>query len=272
MTVQPYRKQQPLPPSPPASPPAKHAIPSSSPPTLTGSLQLRRLSELQQASQLPKGFRKKKCKRRKGSCPVTCTDGHDEEFIEGPTSQPPSASQEMKAETSSNTVVTTDTHTVHSLTPPCDLDLSDLCLDTPPSAAICRMIRNLLIQDLLAAGRAVCPCRDINILVPSFPVASTGARCKGKGKARRALDETCSGECSSSVTCSRPSPTTAITPKDIYLAGFQKRNLLGLCDDAQVPRLGEAHGTCPIGKCGIKRCSIWDALVGGDVCDGEHLR
>ncbi|KAJ9117132.1 hypothetical protein QFC24_006591 [Naganishia onofrii] len=268
MTLQQYRKQQPLPPSPPASPPAKYVLPTSSSPSPTGSPQLRRLSGIQQASQLPKGLRKKKCKRRKGSCPATCIDGDDEENKEGPSLQPPSALQQQESEIAPSMTTIANKHTPHSLTPPCDLDVSDLCLDTPPSAVICEMIRSLMIQDLSSAGRDVSPCRDINILVPAFPVASTSTRCKGKGKARRTVDKSCFGECSSSAACTRPTPTTAITQKDIYRAALQKRRILGLSDDTQVPRLGEAHGTCPIGKCGIKRCSMWDALVGGEVCDG----
>lgn len=266
MTLQQYRKQQPLPPSPPASPPAKYAVPTPSSPSPTGSLQLRRFSGIQQASQLPKGLRKKKCKRRKGSCPATCIDGHDDEG----SSVSPSALQQKESETAPSMTTMANKHTPHSLTPPCDLDVSDLCLDIPPSAVICRLIRSLMIQDLLSAGRGVSPCRDINILVPAFPVASTSTRCKGKGKARRTSNESCAGECSASAACSRPTPTTAITQKDIYRAALQKRKILGLSDDTQVPRLGEAHGTCPIGKCGIKRCSMWDALAGGEVCDGER--
>lgn len=270
MTLQQYRTQQPLPPTPPASPPAKYAIPSVSPTTSTGGAQLRRLSEVQQVSQLPKGLKKKKCKRRKGSCPVTCTDVHDEEHNERPSSQSLSTSRNKEAKSVQSTITTTDKHTTHSLTPPCDLDISDLCLDAPPSAIICRMVRLLMIQDLLSAGRAACPCREIDILVPAFPAVSTGTGCKGKSRARRSLDETCYGECSSSTTCSRSIPTTTTTQKDIYLAGLQKRKLLGLCNDAEVPRLGATHGTCSISKCGIKRCLMWDTLVGGEICDGEH--
>lgn len=53
----------------------------------------------------------------------------------------------------------------------------------------------------------------------------------------------------------------------MWRAELEKRKLLMLHED-QKPRLGAEHATCPIGKCGIKRCLMWDSLMNVDVQDG----
>lgn len=208
-----YHTQQLLPLTPPPSPPAKHVVPSTSP-----TAQFRP----SHVAQLPKGLRKKKGKKRK---PSGAGVGEAEGNADG---------------------VTKDTVTSTSrLCPPCDLDISDLCLDSPACPRLCKVIRYLMVQDLLAASRACLPCRDINIYVPLLP---TDQVCRTRR--RRSLDS-----------------ASEAMRRDMWRAELEKRKLLMLHEN-QKPRLGAEHGTCPIGKCGIKRCLMWDSLMGVDVEDG----
>ncbi|GHJ84871.1 hypothetical protein NliqN6_1273 [Naganishia liquefaciens] len=205
-----YHTQQLLPPTPPPSPPTKHVVPSTSPAQQFG-----------HAVQLRKGLRKKKAKKRK-----------------------PSGAGIGEAE-GTEAPATHDTVAAPSrLCPPCDLDISDLCLDSPPCPRLCQVIRYLMVQDLLAASRACSPCRDINLYVPLLP---TDQVCRTKRR----------GSLDSSSEAMR---------RDLWRAELEKQKLLML-HEGQKPRLGAEHGTCPIGKCGIKRCLMWDSLMDVDVHD-----
>lgn len=152
---------------------------------------------------LPKGLRKKKAKKRK-----TCVQAGRSDSTAGE----PSCR--------------------------CDLDISDLCLDAPPSTELCTLIRTLMVHDLLAASRAVTPCREITIHVPLL-----------------AIQDEPGGPSS----------------KDVYRAQREKQRLLALYGDSQLAPLGSDHSTCPIGKCGVKRCLLWDTLMDGEIRDGELL-
>lgn len=190
-----------LPLTPPASPPTTKLVPVSLP---------------THVCQLPKGLRKKKAKKRRSSTADKAQDTKEDAL-----------------------------HNAKALLTPCCPsppveDISDLYLD-PPCANVCKLIRSLMVQDLLAASRAVCPCREITIHVPLHPAFRSDT--SGDG-----------------TTCG-----------DIYRARQEKRKLLGL-HDGHLPRLGEQHGTCPIGKCRIKRCLLWDSLLHGEICDGESPR
>ncbi|KAJ9114517.1 hypothetical protein QFC20_001390 [Naganishia adeliensis] len=189
-----------LPLTPPASPPTTKLAPLS-PPTRV------------HVVQLPKGLRKKKAKKRRS----LTEDKQDTD-----------ASNEHAQ------------HTAKPLTPCCPTplndDISDLYLD-PPCPNVWKLIRSMMVQDLLSASRAVCPCREITIHVPLLPDTDPATSCE-----------------------------SATTRRHVYRAQQEKRKLLGMQGD-HLPRLGEEHGTCPIGKCGIKRCLLWDSLLDGEIRD-----
>jgi hypothetical protein len=191
-----------LPLTPPASPPTTKLAPLS-PPTRV------------HVVQLPKGLRKKKAKKRRS---IT-EDKQDTDALKEHAQ-----------------------HTAKQLSPCCPTplneDISDLYLD-PPCPSVCKLIRSTMVQDLLSASRAVCPCREITIHVPLLPDIDSSASCE-----------------------------SATTRRHVYRAQQEKRKLLGL-QGGHLPRLGEEHGTCPIGKCGIKRCLLWDSLLSGEIRDGE---
>lgn len=191
-----------LPLTPPASPPTTKLAPLS-PPTRV------------HVVQLPKGLRKKKAKKRRS---IT-EDKQDTDALKEHAQ-----------------------HTAKPLSPCCPTplneDISDLYLD-PPCPSVCKLIRSTMVQDLLSASRAVCPCREITIHVPLLPDIDSSTSCE-----------------------------SATTRRHVYRAQQEKRKLLGL-QGSHLPRLGEEHGTCPIGKCGIKRCLLWDSLLGGEIRDGE---
>jgi hypothetical protein len=193
-----YPAQLPL--TPPASPPATKLVP---------------VSLSTHVCQLPKGLRKKKAKKRRTSTEIPSQDSEQ---------SPEHAHHKAKRLTPC------------CPSPPCD-DISDLYLD-PPDTNVCKLIRSFMVQDLLATSRAVCPCREITIHVPSLPGIE-------------------------SVT-----PGSGTTRRDVSRAQHEKRKLLGLQDE-HLPRLGEEHGTCPIGKCRIKRCLLWDTLMDGEIRDGK---
>lgn len=203
-----YHSQQLLPPTPPPSPPAKHIAPTS--PTLPRS----------HVVQLPKGLRKKKQGKKRKTSGAGLTDVTNEDT-------PPKGTLAPR------------------LCPPCDLDISDLCLDAPPCPRLCKIIRFLMVQDLLTASRACSPCRDINLLVPLLPT-----------------DETCRGRASATDVSGEA------LRRDMWRVELEKRKLLTLHGD-QKPRLGAEHGTCSIGKCGVKRCQMWDSLMDAEVEDGQ---
>ncbi|KAJ9090732.1 hypothetical protein QFC19_009474 [Naganishia cerealis] len=103
MTVQQYRKQQALPPTPPASPPANHVTPTTSPRT-SSAASYPRLSGSQQVLELPKGLRKKKGKRRKSGSSGAEQGNAGENLVNESPSQPLSegAFQEKNTERSTS--------------------------------------------------------------------------------------------------------------------------------------------------------------------------